>query len=84
LAYKIKYKSSIKKDLKKIDKKQCLRLLNKIERELRGNPDRGKELIGDYRGLYSLRVGDYRIIYSLLLDNIIMILRIAHRKDAYR
>jgi len=83
LAYKVNYKSSIIKDLKKLDKKQCTRLINKIERELSSNPKKGKELTGEYKGLYSYRVGDYRVIYTILKDAI-LILKLGHRKNIYK
>jgi len=83
LAYKVNYKSSIIKDLKKLDKKQCTRIINKIERELSSNPKKGKELTGEYKGLYSYRVGDYRVIYTILKDAI-LILKLGHRKNIYK
>ncbi|HBW47403.1 TPA: addiction module toxin RelE [bacterium] len=84
LAYKINYKKSVTKDLNKIDKKQCKRLLNKIEKELSLFPEKGKELVGNFKGLFSYRSGDYRVIYSILADNNILILRVAHRKEVYK
>lgn len=84
MAYKISYKKSISKDLKKIDKPQCKRLLNKIEKIISKTPEKGKELKGTFSGLYSYRVGDYRIIYSIITDDEVLILRIAHRKEVYK
>jgi len=83
LAYKINYKSSIIKDLNKLDKKQCKRLINKIESEISSNPKKGKALTGEYKGLYSYRAGDYRVIYTILKDAI-LILKIGHRKEIYK
>lgn len=35
--------------------------------------------------LYRVRAGDYRIIYQIADDElIVLIVRVAHRKDAYR
>lgn len=42
-----------------------------------------KQLTGEFKGLYRLRVGDYRIIFSLE-DNLITVIAILHRKDAYQ
>ncbi|OIO31951.1 MAG: hypothetical protein AUJ18_05380 [Candidatus Hydrogenedentes bacterium CG1_02_42_14] len=84
MAYKINYKKSVTKDLNKIDKKQCKRLLNKIEKELSLFPEKGKELVGNFKGLFSYRSGDYRVIYSILADNNILILRVVHRKEVYK
>ncbi|MFW6139420.1 MAG: type II toxin-antitoxin system RelE family toxin [Spirochaetota bacterium] len=83
MEYNIAYKSSVKKDLKKIDKNESLRILHAIEDVLKKDPFKGKELKGEYEGLFSYRIGDYRIIYTILGSTII-ILRISHRKDAYK
>jgi len=84
LAYKTCYKSSVEKDLKKIDKQQVKRIFDKIESDLSVNPGKDKKLTGEYKGLFSYTVGDYRIIYSLISDKeTILILRISHRKDVY-
>jgi mRNA interferase RelE/StbE len=83
LEYNITYKSSVKKDLKKIDKKELLKILNAIEDELKKDPFIGKELKGQFEGLFSYRIGKYRIIYTIV-GNTIIILRISHRKDVYK
>jgi len=34
---------------------------------------------------YRIRVGDYRVVYSILDDRlVILIIKIAHRRDIYR
>ena len=83
MAYKIRYKTSVRKDLSKIDKKEASRIINAIERELVTEPKKGKQLAGEYSGLYRYRIGDYRIIYSIFKDSI-LILRVGHRKDVYK
>lgn len=83
MEYNITYKSSVKKDLKKIDKKELLRILNEIEDELKKDPLIGKELKGQFEGLFSYRIGKYRVIYTTV-GNTIIILRISHRKDVYK
>lgn len=83
MTYKISFKSSVYKDLKKIDKTQVEQILDKIEKELKENPDSFPHLSGKFSGLRKFRVGNYRIIYSILEDNV-LILRISHRKDVYR
>jgi mRNA interferase RelE/StbE len=79
---KIFYKSSVEKDLRKIDFSQRTKLMATLKEELK-DPDKGKKLKGDFQGLRSLRIGDYRVIYSLIPDGI-LVLSIAHRKEAYR
>jgi mRNA interferase RelE/StbE len=85
LTYKKTYKSSVEKDLRKIDKPQVIRILDKIENELAKNPGKDKELTGELKGLYSYRIGDYRVIYTILQKReTILILRIGHRKEIYK
>jgi len=83
LKYNIVYKSSVKKDLRKIDKKELPEILNNIENVLKSNPLEGKELKGEFAGLFSYRIGNYRVIYTILGSTIVA-LRISHRKDVYK
>ena len=83
MEYNIVYKSSIKKDLRRIDKKKLPAILEDIESVLKDSPLKGKELKGEFEGLFSYRVGDYRVIYTIL-GNTVIVLRISHRKDAYK
>lgn len=82
MAPEVKYKASVERDLKKIDKKQINRILDKIEDTLSENPDKGEALKGQYKGLFKLRVDDYRVIYSKTRKGV-LILRIGHRGKAY-
>lgn len=79
----IKYKSSVVKDLKQLDRKVAQRILQKIEENLGKNPDIGTPLSGKFKGLFKYRVGDYRIIYTKIKGGI-LILRIAHRRRIYK
>jgi len=83
LNYKIAFKKSVGRDLKRIDKDQADRILEKIEKELPEKADSYPSLTGKFAGLKKYRVGNYRIIYSFFGDTI-LILRIRHRREAYR
>ena len=83
MAYRIDYKESVKKDLKRLDKTTARKILNKLESVLSKNPDAGEPLKHHFKGLLRYRVGDYRIIYAKG-DDFVLILRIRHRKEAYR
>ena len=83
MAYKIRYKKSVVKDLKSIEKKEKERILNKIEDTLSKKPDQHPLLKGRFAGLRKLRIGNYRVIFSLL-DDEIWILRIGHRSEIYK
>ena len=84
MANKISYKRSVVKDLKRIDKAEVVNILDSLEEKLKQGPQTaGKPLTGEFKGLYRLRIGNYRVIYSIM-DEDVLILRIAHRKDSYR
>ena len=84
---KLKFLSSAKKELANLEKniqkqiKEKLLILCENEELLKNNI---KPLKGKYKGKYRLRVGNYRIIYEKFEDElIILIVRIAHRKEVY-
>lgn len=83
MAYKIRYKKSVAKDLKSIEKKEIERILNRIEADLSTNPGQFPLLKGRFAGLRRLRIGNYRVIFSLF-DDEIWVLRIGHRRNVYR
>ena len=83
MSYKIAFKKSVARDLKKIDNEQVDRILRKIEDELPEKAENFPILTGKFSGLRRFRVGDYRVIYSIIGDTA-LILRIGHRREAYR
>jgi addiction module RelE/StbE family toxin len=83
LSYKIAFKKSVSRDLKKIGKDQAERILAKIEEQLPDKADSFPSLTGKFAGLRKFRVGDYRVIYAIIEDTA-LILRISHRRESYR
>jgi len=85
LAYKIIWHQDAADDLLKLDKKLQKQIINRIKNYLVDEPlSLGKPLKGIFKGLHRYRYGDYRIIYSIdRSDEIIIVLRIGHRKDVY-
>ena len=81
--YKIAFKKSVSRDLKKIDKEQAKRILKKIEDELPQKAETLPTLTGKFSGLRKFRVGNFRVIFSIIGDTA-LILRIRHRKKAYK
>ena len=78
----ITFKKSVAKDLRKLRKEIRKRIFSKIVEDLSDHPLDYPELIGKFAGLRKYRVGDYRVIYAVL-DEQVVITRIAHRKQAY-
>jgi mRNA-degrading endonuclease RelE of RelBE toxin-antitoxin system len=83
LRYKIAFKNSVSRDLKKISREHADRLLTKFEGELPEKADRFPSLPGKFSGLRTLRVGYFRVIYTIIEDTA-LIVRISHRQESYR
>jgi mRNA interferase RelE/StbE len=83
LNYKIAFKKSVSRDLKRIGKEQAKIILNKIESELPEKAEIFPTLTGNFSGLRRFRVGDFRVIFTIIGD-IALILRIGHRKEVYK
>lgn len=82
MEFKIRYKNSVSRDLKRIGLAEARRIVDKIDFELIKNADSYPTLKGKFSGLRKYRIGDYRVIYSLI-DDIVLILRIRNRRDVY-
>ena len=85
LAYNVTYEQRAIKELQKIDRRGAERILDFIDSRLSRDPSIGKKLKGAFKDLYRARLGNYRVIYALNnKELIILVLRISHRKDAYK
>lgn len=81
MKYKIQFKSNVRKDLKKIDKKFLDKIfdsISKLENNLEGDVKKLTNFIPEYR----LRIGDYRVLFEIE-NNHVIICKIVHRKEAY-
>jgi len=83
LNYKIAFKKSVSRDLKKIDKEQVKKILDKIEADLPQIAETLPTLTGKFSGLRKFGVGDFRVIFSIIGDTT-LVLRIRHRKEVYK
>jgi len=83
LTYRVDFKRSVARDLRRLDKSEAARLLTKLDDELPSRAASCPELTGKFAGLRKFRVGDYRVIFAILGD-VVLVTRIAHRRDAYR
>ena len=84
MTFKIQFKQSVAKDFRRIDKSKAAEILNKIDGELSMNADKYPALKGKFAGLRKFRTGESRIIYAIINNDTVLILRIAHRREAYR
>jgi mRNA interferase RelE/StbE len=82
--YRVQLSRRAAGNLRKLDRKNRLRVA-KILLILPKQPQLGKKLTGDLRGLRSVRVWPYRIIYRLFKKYLlILIINIGHRRNIYR
>ena len=83
--WKIVYRKSVRKDLKRISPDVRYILRRAIEEKLMIDPVRfGVPLRRTLKGLMKLRVGDYRIIYSIQKKTVVVyIIKIGHRREVY-
>jgi len=82
--YSLRIKQSAFKELRRLDKKERVRIIAAID-QLAKNPHIGKLLKGEFSGLRRIRSGNYRVIYEINEGEVlVLVLRIAHRKEIYR
>jgi mRNA interferase RelE/StbE len=83
--YQIEWKKSALRELKRLDRKIVPRIISTVE-SLSKNPfPSGVRKLQGADNTYRVRVGEYCIIYEILeVRIVIVILRVRHRKDAYR
>lgn len=84
MPYSLQIKQSALKEIERLPKPDRQRIIAAID-QLAANPHVGKLLKGDHSGLRRIRVGDYRAIYEINEGQVlILVLRVAHRKQVYR
>jgi mRNA interferase RelE/StbE len=82
--YKIEFKKSAVKELNELDNKVIKKIINKIK--LLANYPRLEGCVKlTSKERYRIRIGNYRILYEIIDDLLIIyIIKVAHRKDAYK
>ncbi len=82
--YKIEIKRSAEKEIASINRKDRLRIIERLQ-SLSDDPRPSgvKKLSGE--GKYRIRQGNYRILYQIYDEVIIIVVvRVAHRREVYR
>jgi len=84
-SYRIEFKRSAERDIRRIQADLIPRILEKVE-ALRDDPSPRQSLkLSGTEATYRLRVGDYRVIYSVDTETkTIVVYYIRHRREAYR
>jgi len=85
LSYRIEYlESVIHEDIPQLSKTVKNQIKKAIERKLTSHPiEFGKPLRYSLKGARRLRVGDYRVIYKIKLPDVVLIVKIGHRREVY-
>jgi len=84
--WRIRYKKSVKKDLKLISEENKYLIKRAIEEKLLVDPVKfGLPLRKTLKVYMKLRVGDYRVIYSIEKQTItVFVIKIGHRREVYK
>ena len=83
MGYNIEYDPKAVRQLQKLNKHEASKILDGIEKYA-NNPIKTKikKLKTPFDGAYRLRIGDYRVVFYED-DNLMLISKIAHRKQVY-
>ena len=80
----IRWERRAVKDLADPHHRDQQRVVESVDR-LRENPLEGRALTAEFKGLRRLRVGQYRVIYGFDgQELLVFVVRVSHRRDAYR
>ena len=83
--YKILYKKSVEKDLRKLPKSILKPIVKKIQSLAKNPQPNGSVKLRGATNLFRIRHADYRIIYTIDAGElVIIVIKVAHRKDVYR
>ena len=83
-SYRIVIKKSAAKELERIEKKDRIRIIEKI-RSLASDPHPvgSKKLSGEEK--YRIRQENYRILYRMIDDELVVnVVKVGHRQDVYK
>jgi len=85
MAFRIEWKKSTRKDLRKLPPRAVDRIVKAVE-ELADEPfPFGSEKLQGSEHAYRIRTGDYRVVYGVIVAaQLVEIQRVRHRKDVYR
>ena len=83
--YKIEWKHSARKELKRLEKKIIPRIIEAVEALSKNPYPPGFRKITGAEHTYRIRIGEYRIVYSVESKRLIIeIIRVGHRKNVYK
>jgi mRNA interferase RelE/StbE len=85
LIYRVEYlQGVVEEDIPALPKSAKRQIRRAIETELTAHPfELGKPLRYSLRGARRLRIGDYRVIYRIEPPDVVLVVKIGHRREVY-
>ena len=85
MTYRIEYlKSVADEDIPKLTRSVRKQVKTAIEKKLASHPvEFGKPLRFSLKGARRLRVGDWRVIYKIEPPDLVLVVKIGHRREVY-
>jgi len=85
LTYRLEYlRAVVEDDIPAVPKSAKRQVRRAIENKLTTHPfELGKPLRYSLRGARRLRVGDYRVIYRIEPPDVVLVVKIGHRREVY-
>lgn len=87
MSYRIEFQADVLKTIRKMDstsRRQVLKYVSKVLARIDDPRLLGKALTGNFGGFWRYRTGHFRIICKIYdAKLLILIVKIAHRKDSY-
>ena len=84
-SYRVLIKPSAAREIEAVDQKKVRQRIVKTILALAVEPRPvGCEKLAGENERYRVRVGRYRIVYSIADELVVLVVRVAHRKDVYR
>lgn len=84
-SYQVEWKRSAVKELRKLPQQLISKIVAAVDRlALNPRPQGCRKLVGS-EDTFRIRVGDYRVLYNMIENKLtVEIIRVGHRKDAYK
>lgn len=86
MSWDVQFADAAVRGLDRLPLKIAQAVVEFVTSTLPSNPRRmSKPLQGEFEGLHSARRGDYRVLFRLdQMTQTLLVVRVAHRRDAYR
>ena len=85
MKYSVEFRPAVLKNMKRLPKKELIRIKKKIDDLAENLPDPATSKMKGNNPFHRVRTGNYRIVYQIIEDRlVILVVKIGHRKDVYK